>query len=81
MPKKTVKKPGPGRPSVEVKKKPFQVMLDPRYIEYFKEVARKKKVQPQDLARIALTAAVPDPYNASLGSMDVIQSILGKSSK
>ena len=78
MKKTSVKK---GRPPVAVKKKPFQVMLDPRYIEHFKKVAAKKNIQPQELARIALTAIVPDPYNAQIGNMDTIKNLLGKPSK
>lgn len=81
MAKNSSKTPQRGRPPVDVKKKPFQVMLDPRYIEHFKKVAAKKKIQPQDLARLALTAIVPDPYSAPLGNMDVLQSIMGESFK
>lgn len=81
MAKKASKPSGRGRPPVEVKKKPFQVMLDPRYIDHFKTVAQKKKIQPQDLARLALTAIVPDPYSAALGNLDVLQSIMGDKGK
>jgi len=81
MTKKAIKKPKVGRPSVEVKKKPFQVMLDPRYIDHFKEVALKKKIQPQELARMVLTAIVPDPYNAPVVSIDVIQNLLASGRK
>ena len=67
------KKPRRGRPPVEIKKKPFQVMLDPRYIDHFRKVAGQKNIQPQDLARMALNAMIPDPFNplsdsSSLGS-------------
>jgi hypothetical protein len=58
-----VKKPKRGRPPVEIKKKPFQVMLDPRYIDHFRKVAGQKNIQPQDLARMALNAMIPDPFN------------------
>jgi hypothetical protein len=81
MNKKIAKKPKVGRPPVEVKKKPFQVMLDPRYIEHFKSVARKKNIQPQDLARLALAAVVPDPYSAALGNKAWLQSIMGEGAK
>ena len=60
---KASKKRGRGRPPVEVKKVPFQVMLDPRYIEYFRKTAKAKKVEAQVLARMALNAFVPDPFN------------------
>lgn len=51
-----------GRPRLELKKVPFQVMLDPRYKAHFLKRAAKLKVQPQDLARMALGAMVPDPF-------------------
>lgn len=44
-------------------------MLDPRYIEHFRRVAAKQKIQPQDLARIALTALIPDPYHPPLADL------------
>lgn len=58
---------GRGRPPVEAKRIPFQVMLDPRYIAHFRKVAKQKKVSAQDLARWALTALVPDPFNPISG--------------
>jgi hypothetical protein len=76
-----VKKPARGRPPVEVKKKPFQVMLDPRYIEHFRKVAQAKKVQPQELARMALQAFVPDPFNPLSGNAEILQNLLKKTSK
>ena len=70
MPKKTKpkakvskKKTRVGRPSMEIKKKPFQVMLDPRYIELFRKAAKTKNIQVQDFARMALNGLVHDPYN------------------
>ena len=65
-----------GRPPVEVKKKPFQVMLDPRYIDHFRKVASQKKIQPQDLARMALNAFIPDPFSPL--SSDLAGTLLGK---
>jgi hypothetical protein len=67
-----------GRPPVEVKKKPFQVMLDPRYIDYFRKVARKKKIQPQDLVRVALYAFLPDPFNPVPGLIEEIAPLIKK---
>ncbi len=61
-PKKKIKN-SVGRPSIEIKKKPFQVMLDPRYIELFRETAEANNVQPQELARFALISVVKDPFN------------------
>ena len=65
---------GPGRPPVEVKKVPFQVMLDPRYLEHFRKIAKQKKVNPQDLARWALHALVPDPFNPITGPESLLSS-------
>lgn len=65
---------GRGRPPVEAKRIPFQVMLDPRYIAHFRKVAKQKKVSPQDLARWALTALVPDPYNPITGPESLLAS-------
>ena len=61
-PKKQIKK-SVGRPAVEIKKKPFQIMLDPRYIEHFRKSAEANNLQPQELARFALISVVSDPYN------------------
>ena len=55
-----------GRPPVETKKVPFQVMLDPRYLAHFRKMAKDKKIQPQDLARMALSAFIPNPYISEL---------------
>ncbi len=60
--KKTVKR-GRGRPPVEFRKKSFHLLLDPRYIEHFREKALEMNVPPQDLGRMALNALVPDPFN------------------
>lgn len=59
----------PGRPAVEVKKVPFAVMLDPRYVEYFRSVAEKNNILPQELARMALAAMIPSPFNRILGEI------------
>lgn len=67
-----------GRPPVEIKKKPFQVMLDPRYIDHFRKVASQKNIQPQDLARMALNALIPDPFNPLSDSSDLKKSARGK---
>jgi hypothetical protein len=61
-----------GRPTVEIKKKPFQVMLDPRYIDHFRKVAGQKNIQPQDLARMALNALIPDPFSVLVDSPDLV---------
>ena len=61
-----------GRPTVEIKKKPFQVMLDPRYIDHFRKIASQKNIQPQDLARMALNAFIPDPYSVLLDSPELV---------
>jgi hypothetical protein len=63
---------GPGRPPVESKKVRFQVMLDPEYLEHFKNVAAEKRVNVQDLARWAFTALVPDPRNPITGPAELI---------
>jgi hypothetical protein len=68
----------PGRPPVEAKKIPFQVMLDPRYIEHFRKTAKAKKVNPQDLARLALNAFVPDPFNPVLDPETLKPSVSGR---
>jgi hypothetical protein len=71
-----------GRPPVAVKKKPLQLMLDPRYIEHFRKVAKKSGIEAQDLGRMALAAMVPDPFNSTpLESLKNLQHILGKNSK
>ena len=67
-----------GRPPVEVKKKPFQVMLDPRYIDHFRKVAGQRNIQPQDLARMALNAFVPDPFNPLADASGLAQAGQGK---
>ncbi len=67
-----------GRPPLEIKKKPFQVMLDPRYIEYFRNVAREKGIEPQDLARMALNAFVPDPNNPLAGGTQSMKRLFRK---
>jgi hypothetical protein len=72
------KKPKRGRPPVEIKKKPFQVMLDPRYIDHFRKVAGQKNIQPQDLARMALNAMIPDPFNPLSGSSKMGEAGSGK---
>jgi hypothetical protein len=72
------KKPKRGRPPVEIKKKPFQVMLDPRYIDHFRKVAGQKNIQPQDLARMALNAMIPDPFNPLSGSSKMGEAGRGK---
>jgi hypothetical protein len=64
---KETPKRGRGRPPVEAKRVPFQVMLDPRYIAHFRKVAKQKKVNVQDLARWALTGLVPDPFHPITG--------------
>lgn len=82
MKKKAVKaKKGPGRPKVEAKKVPFQVMLDPRYIEHFRKTAKSNKIEAQELARKALLAFVPDPFNPMAGSPELIQAMLRKRAK
>lgn len=59
-----------GRPPVEFRKKSFHILLDPRYIIHFRKKARELKVPPQDLARMALNALIPDPYNpATVGEI------------
>lgn len=68
----------PGRPTVEAKKVPFQVMLDPRYIEHFRKTAKEKKIKSQDLARLALNAFVPDPYNPVLDPESLKPTIRGR---
>lgn len=70
-----------GRPPVEIKKKPFQIMLDPRYIDHFRKVAGQKSIQPQDLARIALNALIPDLYNPLLASTELAQRFSDKKKK
>ena len=79
MNKKPVKaKKGPGRPSVEVKKVPLQVMLDPRYIQHFRKTAKSNNIEAQDLARKALLAFVPDPFNPMTGSPEAVKAMLKK---
>ena len=78
---KPSKKARAGRPSLEVKKKPFQVMLDPRYIEHFKKTAGSKKVQPQELARMALNAFVPDPFNPLTMDPEIFRNLFKKDAK
>ena len=75
-PKKSVKN-SVGRPAVEIKKKPFQVMLDPRYLDLFRKTAEANNLQPQELARFALISVVPDPYNPWSGKpSDSMKSLL-----
>ena len=65
---------GRGRPPVEAKKVPFQVMLDPRYLAHFRKIAKQKKINPQDLARWALNGLVPDPFNPISGPEGLLSS-------
>jgi hypothetical protein len=64
-----------GRPPAEVKKVKYQFMLDPRYLKHFQKVAKEKGVNVQDLARWALTALVPDPYNPISGPADLMREL------
>ena len=64
-----------GRPPVEGKKIRFQVMLDPRYLKHFKKVAKDRRVPVQDLARFALAALVPDPFNPMSGPSDLLREL------
>lgn len=54
---------GRGRPPVEFRKKSFHLLLDPRYIEYWRKKCGEMNVPAQDLARMAMNAVLPDPYN------------------
>lgn len=65
------KKVQPGRPRVGVKKKPFSVMLDPEYIEYLKKTAHEGGVEPQEFARRALYAFLPNPNKPKAGTYEV----------
>jgi hypothetical protein len=64
-----------GRPPAESKKIRFQVMLDPRYLKHFKKVAKDKRIAVQDLARFALAALVPDPFNPMSGPSDLLKEL------
>jgi hypothetical protein len=64
-----------GRPPAEAKKIRFQVMLDPRYLKHFKKVAKDKRIPVQDLARFALAALVPDPFNPMSGPSDLLREL------
>lgn len=59
---------GRGRPPIAFRKKSFHLLLDPRYIEHWRETCEKMNVPPQDLARMALNAVIPDPYNPAHAS-------------
>jgi hypothetical protein len=62
---------GRGRPPVAFRKKSFHLLLDPRYIEHWRKRCEKMNIPPQDLARMAMNAVIPDPYNPSnLGEID-----------
>lgn len=67
-----------GRPPVDTKKIPFQVMLDPRYLAHFRKMAKDKKIQPQDLARMALNALIPNPYIPDLNPSNLTNGIAPK---
>ena len=67
---------GRGRPPVEFRKKSFHLLLDPRYIEHWRKTCKKMNVQPQDLARMAMNAVIPDPYNPS--NMGEIEGFLNR---
>jgi hypothetical protein len=54
---------GRGRPPVEFRKRSFHLLLDPRYIEYWRKKCDEMNVPAQDLARMAMNAVIPDPYN------------------
>lgn len=51
-----------GRPRVEVRKEPFPIMLDPRYIELMKKTAAERGETVQVLARKALYTKYPGPF-------------------
>jgi hypothetical protein len=57
------KKPvGRGRPSAEVKKVPFTVMLDPRYLDDLKATAASETMDIQTYMRRALEAYHPNRH-------------------
>jgi hypothetical protein len=61
-----------GRPRVASKKKPYQVMLDPRYVKHVKAFAKTQGLTIQDLFRLTMACIVPSPDNPSLLSFDQI---------
>jgi len=59
------KKPvGRGRPAVEVKKVPYTVMLDPRYLQDMRSTAADEHMDLQDYMRRALEAFFPNRYRS-----------------
>jgi hypothetical protein len=67
---------GRGRPPVEFRKRSFHLLLDPRYIEHWRKKCDEMNVPPQDLARMAMNAVIPDPYNP--GNVGEIETFLGR---
>lgn len=62
---------GRGRPPVQFRKESFHLLLDPRYIAHWRKKCEEMNVPPQDLARMALNAVIPDPYNpATAGDIE-----------
>jgi hypothetical protein len=59
-----------GRPRVESKKKPYQVMLDPRYVKHAAAFSKGQGMTIQDLFRLVLGAVVPDPFTSVSVSFD-----------
>lgn len=69
----------PGRPAFEVKKVLFAIMLDPPYVVYFRSVAKKNNILPQELARMALADLFHSPYNRILGEISPYQFLKNES--
>ena len=66
------KKPvGPGRPTTEVKKVPFALMLDPRYLEDLKATASSESMDIQTYIRRALEAYHPNKHRLKSLPFDV----------
>ncbi len=64
MAKKAVSEPkGRGRPTKEFKMENFVIILDPRYIQYLKDISEKNDMPIQPMLRRALFEYFGNPFN------------------
>lgn len=61
-----------GRPEIPVKKKPLNIMLDPRYIEHIKKIAADEGVELQEFLRRAMYSFAPNPFKPNAATSHVL---------
>lgn len=55
--------------------------LQVQHIEHFRKMAKDKKIQPQELARMALNAFIPNPYIPVLNLSELAEGLSQKRKK